>query len=70
MGNIAIISSIRIRIMSFAIHMLFELFQRRYDMTTWQFNLVFLQQVVKDTITLSDIECVAHFVLSAFRNRL
>jgi hypothetical protein len=45
--------------------MLFELFRQRYDMTTWQFNLLFLQQVVKDPMTLSDIDRVAHFVLSA-----
>jgi hypothetical protein len=42
----------------------FKLFQRWYDMTTWQFNLFFLQQVIKYPITLSDVECVAHFVLS------
>jgi hypothetical protein len=36
--NIAIVSSMRIRIMSFTICMLFELFWRRYDMTTQQFN--------------------------------
>jgi hypothetical protein len=62
--NIAIVSSMRIRIMPFTICMLFELFQRRYDVTTWQFNLLFLQQVVKNPITLSDIKCVAHFILS------
>jgi hypothetical protein len=39
-------------------------------MTTWQFNLFFLQQVVKDLITVSNIECVAHFVLLAFRSQL
>jgi hypothetical protein len=68
--NIAIISSMTIRIMSFAIHMLFELFWRQYDMTTWQFNLLFLQQVVKDPITLSNVKRVAHFILSAFGNQL
>jgi hypothetical protein len=46
------------------------LFRRWYDMTTWQSTLLFLQQVVKDPITLSNIEHVAHFVLSAFRSRL
>jgi hypothetical protein len=39
-------------------------------MTTWQFNLLFLQQVVKYPITLSDIEHLVHFVLSAFRSWL
>jgi hypothetical protein len=34
-------------------------------MTTWQFNLFFLQQVFKYPITLSNVECVEHFVLSA-----
>jgi hypothetical protein len=68
--NIAIVSSMRIRIMPFVIHKLFELFRRWYDMTSWLFNLLFLQQVVKDPITLSDIERVVHFILSAFRNRL
>jgi hypothetical protein len=33
--NIAIISSMRIRIMSFTICMLFDLFYQWYDMTTW-----------------------------------
>jgi hypothetical protein len=66
--NIAIISSISIRIMSFTIHMFFELFRRWYDMTTWQFNLFFLQHVIKYPITLSDMECVAHFILWAFRS--
>jgi hypothetical protein len=50
--------------------MLFELFQQWYDMTTWQFNLFFRQQVVNDPITLSDVECLAHFILSAFRSWL
>jgi hypothetical protein len=40
--DIAIVSSIRIRIMPFTICMLFELFWRWYDVTTWQFNLLFL----------------------------
>jgi hypothetical protein len=66
--NIAIVSSIKIRIMSFAISMLFKLFRRRYDMITWQFNLFLLQQVIKDPITLSDVESVVHLVLSAFRS--
>jgi hypothetical protein len=39
--NIAIVSSMRIRIMSFAIRVLFELFRQQYDMTTWQFNFAF-----------------------------
>jgi hypothetical protein len=68
--NIAIISSMRIRIIPFAIRVLFELFRRWYDMTSWQFNLLFLQQVVKDPITLSDIEHVAYIVLSDFRSQL
>jgi hypothetical protein len=55
--------------MSFKICMLFELFRRWYDMTTCQFNLFFLQQVIKYPITLCDVECVAHFILSAFRSR-
>jgi hypothetical protein len=42
MKNIAIISSMRIRIMPFTICMLFELFRRWYDMTTLQLNLFFL----------------------------
>jgi hypothetical protein len=50
--------------------MFFDLFQQWYDMTAWQFNLLFLQQVVKDHITLSNFEHVAHFVLSAFRSQL
>jgi hypothetical protein len=70
MEDIAIISRMRIRIMSFTICKLFELFQRWYDVTTWQFNLFFLQQVIKDPITLSNIKRVAYFVLSAFRSRL
>jgi hypothetical protein len=44
MKNIAIVSSMRIRIMPFVISMLFELFRRWYDMITWQFNLFLLQQ--------------------------
>jgi hypothetical protein len=42
MEDIAIINSTRIRIMSFTIRMLFKLFRRWYDVTTWQFNLFFL----------------------------
>jgi hypothetical protein len=56
--------------MPFTICMFFDLFQQWYDMTAWQFNLLFLQQVVKDHITLSNFEHVAHFVLSAFRSQL
>jgi hypothetical protein len=56
--------------MPFIISMLFELFQRWYDMITRQFNLFFLQQVFKNPITLSDVESVAHITLSAFRSRL
>jgi hypothetical protein len=52
--------------MPFIISMLFELFQRWYDMITRQFNLFFLQQVFKNPITLSDVESVAHITLSAF----
>jgi hypothetical protein len=68
--NITIISSIGIRIMPFTIHMLFELFRRRYDMITWQFNLFFLQQVIEDSITFSDVESVAHLILLTFRSQL
>jgi hypothetical protein len=68
--DIAIVSSLRIRIMPFTICMLFELFRQRYDVTTWQFNLLFLLQVVKDPITLSNVKCVAYFILSALRGRL
>jgi hypothetical protein len=64
MENIAIISSMRIRIMLFIISMLFELFQRRHDVTTWQFNLFLLQQVIKNPITLSDIKNVAPHLVS------
>jgi hypothetical protein len=63
--NIAIVSSMGIRIIPFTIRMLLELFWRWYDMTTWQFNLFFLQQVIEYPITLSDVESVAHFILSA-----
>jgi hypothetical protein len=69
-GKIAIVSSMRIRIMPFTISTFFELFRRWYDMITWQFNLFFLQRVIKDPITLSDIKSVTHLVLSAFRSRL
>jgi hypothetical protein len=65
MENIAIISSMRIKIMPFTIRMLFELFRQRHDMTTWQYNLFFLHQVIKKPITLSDVESVAYFILSA-----
>jgi hypothetical protein len=70
MKNIAIVSSMRIRIMSFTISMPFELFQRWYDMITWQLNLFFLQQVIKDLITFSDVKSVTHLVLPTFRSRL
>jgi hypothetical protein len=56
--------------MPFTICILFELFRQWYDMTAWQFNLILLQQVIKYSITLSNVKCVAHLVLSAFRNRL
>jgi hypothetical protein len=59
MENIVIISSMRKRIMSFTICMLFELFRRWYDMTTWEFNSLFMQQVIKYPITLSNVKCVA-----------
>jgi hypothetical protein len=39
-------------------------------MITWQFNLFFLQQLIEDPITLSDVKSVAHFVLPTFRSRL
>jgi hypothetical protein len=39
-------------------------------MITWQFNLFYLQQVIKNPITLSDVESVAHLILSAFKNQL
>jgi hypothetical protein len=68
-GKIAIVSSMRIRIMPFTISTFFELFRRWYGMITWQFNLFFLQRVIKDPITLSDIKSVTHLVLSAFRSR-
>jgi hypothetical protein len=70
MENIAIITSMRIRIMAFTISMPFELFWRWYDLITWQSNLFFLQQVMKDPITLSDIESVAYLILLAFRSWL
>jgi hypothetical protein len=56
--------------MPFVISMLFELFQQLYDMITWQFNLFLLQEVIKNPITLSDVESVEHLILSAFRSRL
>jgi hypothetical protein len=68
--KIAIISSMRIRIMPFTISMPFELFRRRYNIITWQFNLFLLQQVIKHTITLSNVKSVAYFVLPTFRSRL
>jgi hypothetical protein len=70
MKNIAIISSMRLRIMPFTKSMLFELFYRWYGMITWQFNLFLLQQIVKDPITLNNVESVAHLVLSTFRSQL
>jgi hypothetical protein len=39
-------------------------------MITWQFNLFFLHQVIKDPITFSDIKCEAHFILPTFRSQL
>jgi hypothetical protein len=39
-------------------------------MITQQFNLFFLQQVIEDPITRSDVESVAHLVLLTFRSRL
>jgi hypothetical protein len=39
-------------------------------MITWQFNLLFLQQVIKDPITFSDVKCVAHFLLPTLRSWL
>jgi hypothetical protein len=38
------------------------------DRVTWQFNLFFLQQVIKDPITLSDVKGVVHFGLLTFRS--
>jgi hypothetical protein len=70
MENIAIISSMGIRIMTFTISMLFQLFWRWCDIITWQFNLFLLQQVIKDHITLSNVKSVAHFILLPFRSRL
>jgi hypothetical protein len=67
--NIAIVSSMRIGIMSFTICILFELFQRWYDMITWQFELLFLQQVIKNPITFSDIESKVNLILLIFRSR-
>jgi hypothetical protein len=61
--NIAIISSMRIVIMPFTICMLFYLFWRRYNMITWKFNLFFLQQVIKNPITFSDVESKANLIL-------
>jgi hypothetical protein len=69
MENIAIVSSMRIRSMSFIIRMLFELFRQWYDMTTCQFNLFFLQHVIKNPITLSDVKSVVYLILSAFRSQ-
>jgi hypothetical protein len=69
MKNIAIVSSLRIQIMPFAISILFEVFRRQYNMITWQFDLFFLQQVIKNHITLSDVKGVAHFILPIFRSR-
>jgi hypothetical protein len=56
--------------MPFIVCMLFELFRRWYDMITWQFDLFFLQQEIKEPITLSDIKIVSDFVLLTFRSRL
>jgi hypothetical protein len=54
--------------MPLTISMPFELFRGRYDMITWQFDLFFLQQVIKNPITLSDVEGVAHLILLIFRS--
>jgi hypothetical protein len=69
MKNIAIVSSMQVRIMPFTISILFELFWLWYDMNTWQFNLFLLQQVIKDPITLSDVESVVNLILLTFRSR-
>jgi hypothetical protein len=67
--NIAIVSSMQVRIMPFTVSILFELFWLWYDMNTWQFNLFLLQQVIKDPITLSDVESVVNLILLTFRSR-
>jgi hypothetical protein len=40
------------------------------SMINWQFDLFFLQQVIKDPITLSNVKSVAHFVLPTLRSGL
>jgi hypothetical protein len=37
-----------------------------YIMITWQFNFFFLQQVMKNHMTFSDDESIAHFDLVDF----
>jgi hypothetical protein len=37
---------------------------------TWQFNLFFLQQVIEDPITFSDVENVVNLILPTFRSWL
>jgi hypothetical protein len=39
-------------------------------MITWQFKLFFLQQVIKDPITFSNIKSVVHFILPTFKSQL
>jgi hypothetical protein len=68
--NITLISSMTVRIMPFTTCMLFQLFRRQYKMISWQFNLFFLHQVIKDPITLSDIKSIAHFILLTLRSQL
>jgi hypothetical protein len=39
-------------------------------MVTWQFYLFFLQKVIKNPMTLSNIKSVAQFILPTFGSRL
>jgi hypothetical protein len=39
-------------------------------MITRQFDLIFLQQVIENTITFSDVESKANLALLTFRSRL
>jgi hypothetical protein len=39
-------------------------------MITWHLNLLFLQRVLKNSITFSDVESIEHFVLPTLRSRL
>jgi hypothetical protein len=66
MENIAIISSMRIKIIPFTISMLFELFQQWYNVITWQFNLFFMEQVIKDYHTQRHQMC-STFHLADFK---